>query len=146
MKNNIMAIFDTQKQAAEGAVLHFVNPKDGKPVYSDKEKKIPLSVTMIGKASLEYLGTQSIKELRKLREKTKDKKHDSGIEDTFFTDSFEEQARKLSEVVKSWTGFEDENGPIKFSKKKAYEMFLQYGALRVQAINFLDNDKNFIQG
>lgn len=136
--------FDTVTNSESGAVLHFKSPVDGKLAYLDEEKTKPLTVKMLGASSVAHQA-HAVEFLRGMRKEDKSKKDDNGYPDTFFTDTAEQQAKRLSAVITEWTGFTEKGKEVECNKDNVYKVMLKFQELRIQAINFLDNSANFIK-
>jgi len=136
--------FDTVTNSETGATLHFKSPEDGKLAYLDKEKTKPLTVKMLGASSAAHQA-HAVKSLREMRGAEKQDKDDNGYPDSFFSDTAERQAKRLSAVIVEWTGFTKDGKEVECTKENVFDVMVKYQELRVQAINFLDNTANFIK-
>lgn len=153
--NNFMAQFDTVANSEAGAKLHFKLP-NGNYAYIDFDKEKPVkavTVSMLG-ASSDQHKKHAIKKIRQARVKAKAKEkqthgkgEDEAMPDSFFEDTAESQVDRLVSVVTSWENMFDEAGKaLECNSKNVKFIFTKYQSLRVQAINFLDDDVNFIRG
>lgn len=146
---NFMQQFNTVENAESGATLHFVMPSGGLAYLDfdqDKPKKA-VTVTMLGASSSAHK-KHAVETIRIMREKAKNNKNkkDDNISDDFFEETAQSQVRRLVSVVTEWANIVDEDGKaIKCTKENVKDVFSKYQELRVQAINFLDSDVNFIK-
>ena len=150
MTTNFMAQFDTVANSEQGAKLHFKLPT-GELAFIDADKetpKKPVTVTMLG-ASSDKHKKYSINALRDYRIKSKKshgKKKDEDISDDFFEETSASQVSRLMAVVTGWENMFDESGKaLDCTPDNIKFLFGKYQELRVQAINFLDSDVNFIK-
>ena len=153
---DFMAQFDTVANSEAGAKLHFKLP-NGKYAFIDGDKEKPVkavTVSMSGGSSDAHK-KHTIKQVRKLRAAALKKEkltHGKGedeelMSDTFFEETAESQVERLVAVVTSWENMVDDKGvDLKCNAKNVRFIFTKYQSLRVQAINFLEDDVNFIQG
>ena len=143
--------FDTVANAEAGAKLHFTIPNSDELAYLDadaKEPKLAVTVTMLGSSSSQHK-KHAVKSLRKMRAdaKRKGNRKSDDISDTFFEDTASAQVERLLSVVTGWENINlDGKKSLEFTPANVEKVFTQYQELRVQAINFLDDDVNFIGG
>lgn len=151
MTNNFMAQFDTVSNSEKGAKLHF-KLSNGEPAYldGDKEKPVkPVTVSMLGSSSNVHKKF-AIKEIREFRlkskkERNKSKEDKDDVPDTFFEDTAKSQVNRLVEVVTEWENMlDDKGGLLPCTRENVKLVFTKYQALRLQAIEFIENDANFI--
>ncbi len=148
---NFMQQFDTVSNSEAGATLHFKLP-DGDLAYLDFDAANPkkaVTVTMLGSSSDAHK-RHAIAALREMRAESKKKrnkkKDDVDISESFFEETAAAQVRRLAAVVTGWTNIvDDKGGALECNKKNVEYVFGKYQELRVQAINFLDEDANFIK-
>ena len=93
-------------------------------------------------------GVQSnaLRDYRIKSKKTHGKKKDEDISDDFFEETSASQVSRLMAVVTSWENmFDTEGKALDCTPDNIKFLFSKYQELRVQAINFLDSDVNFIK-
>lgn len=155
--NEFLKQFDTVSNSEKGAKLHF-NLPSGDPAFVDIDSEKPckpLTVTMLGTSSKAHdaLATQVIRDLRAeakiSRNKSKKEKEADAdnVSETLFCDIAETQVKRLVAVVQSWENFNDSDGKaMPCTKENVKNIFESCKDLRIQAINFLESDVNFING
>lgn len=140
--------FDTVANAEAGAKLHFTLPNSDELAYLDFEADEPkqgVTVTLLGASSSQHK-KHAVKSLRKMRldAKKKGNKKADEIADTFFDDTADSQVERLLSVVTGWENINlDGKKTLEFTPENVKKVFTQFQELRVQAINFLDDDANF---
>ena len=140
--------FDTVANSEAGATLHFTTPT-GELAYIDEDEANPckpLTVTMLGASSAAHKA-HGIAVLRDMRKNSKKKGNkEDVISDDFFEETAAQQVKRLVAVVTGWENMcVDSAKSLPCTKENVEKVFTQYQSLRVQAINFLDNDVNFIK-
>ena len=148
---DLFAEFDTETNSNNGAKLHF-KLKNGDLAYLDFERespKKPVTVTMLG-ASSDAAKKHAVSVIRQARldsKKSRNKKSDDvDTPDTFFDDVAEGQIERLMAVVTSWENIVlPGNKELECTKENVKTLFSKCQELRIQAINFLDDDVNFIK-
>jgi len=147
---NIMAQFDTVANSEQGAKLHFKLPS-GELAYidADKEKPVkPLTVSMLGSSSDKHkqYAVSEIRSIRAKAKKSRNKKESDDISDSFFADTADALVKRLVAVVTSWENvLDDKGGLLECTPANVKFVFDKYQSLRIQAIDFLDDDVNFIK-
>jgi len=144
---NFMDQFDTVSNSEAGSKLHFVTPSGDLAYIGEGEKK-PMTVTMQG-ASGSMHKSHAAAAVRKSRidaKKKRNKKDDEEFTVKVFEDIADGQTSRLVAVVTSWENIYDEAGKsLECTKENVKFIFGKYQALRLQAINFLDDEVNFIK-
>lgn len=131
-------VFNSEKLADDGAVLHLAHPVTLEPVYIDDNQKKPCEIILMGSDSDVYLEFQQ----KKLNERSKNKSNDK----IDFKKSIRESADVYAKMTKGWANIWHEGKELEFNYKNAVMIYMTYKEIRVQVGDFISEKENFIKG
>lgn len=133
ISSNFLNMFDTESASESGSWLHLERPdKRGALCYLDKEMTVPCRIKLKGPDSEEWgsFSRQSQKDKEKKLKRT-------GKEDAVY------EAKLWSRMtieVENIPGYESPD------RNALFEMYLKHKDMRTQALYYVINQENFIQG
>ena len=134
-------VFNSEKAAEEGAVLHLAHPTTGDNVYIDGDKKQkPCEIILMGTDCDVYLSYQQ----KKLNERSR--KKNGAVNEVDFKKSIRESADVYAKMTKGWNNIWHDGKELEFSYKNAAMLYMTYKEIRVQVAQFIDEKENFIKG
>lgn len=143
-------VFNSQKNADDGAFLHIAHPVTGEPCYSDEDEEgneiNPIRIKMMGGSSTVAMRKLESDYNRLRAEEANKKSKKDVIEELDLDDKIKRTAEKLAALTLDWENIEHEGAALEFSYKNALMLFTTYAEIRFQAEEFINEKVNFIKG
>jgi len=131
MTDNVLSIFDTESASEAGSWLHLAKPgTGGEPAYADKEHKKPLRLKLKGPDSDTWTAFQR-KAMRQAGKKDNRTAKDVALEDA-------QLFARMTLETENIPGYENPD------HEKLIEMYRNYKDIRVQALQYVLDQENFI--
>ena len=135
-------VFNTEKAASEGAMLHLVHPTSGIELYVDGDKKRkPIHIHLMGTDSDIYMEYQQ-KEINKERTRRSKNKSDEAID---FKQNIRDTADLFAKMTKGWANIWHDGKELEFSYQNAVLLYMTYKEIRMQVKAFVEDKENFIK-